>query len=287
MLEINSTNMIDFYKETRWSKKKNVFVTADTEETYTKMQGRMDGLEPEQLTDEAAATVFREDGTVIRCVKWVWIACFTIDEFHRTFRISEKTNPRVPWALCNVLDLSWSSKKHLLSSSEDKTVRLWQVGCSRCLRVVGVIVGLHTGALPINDHRFTYPLLRIVLHMFSDNLEVIVSSKHHIPKSHTQVTTDVTGAITAAPSPEEIWGKVCCCERGRTYDLVRFIVEGGTEPPRQDNLHTTPPQQNVPPLGAPRRNKSSTPARSCQSHHRLKAMTMMITRERACPQTLF
>ncbi|RWR85109.1 hypothetical protein CKAN_01395500 [Cinnamomum micranthum f. kanehirae] len=56
----NSTNMIDFYKETRWSKKKNAFVTADTEETYKKMQGRMDGLEPEQRTDEAAATVFRE-----------------------------------------------------------------------------------------------------------------------------------------------------------------------------------------------------------------------------------
>lgn len=35
-------------------------MTADTEETYKKMQGRMDGLEPEQRTDEAAATVFRE-----------------------------------------------------------------------------------------------------------------------------------------------------------------------------------------------------------------------------------
>ncbi|PON73587.1 Coatomer beta subunit [Parasponia andersonii] len=34
-----------------------------------------------------------------------------------------------------VLDLSWSSKGFLLSSSIDKTVRLWQVGCDRCLRV--------------------------------------------------------------------------------------------------------------------------------------------------------
>ncbi|KAL5551544.1 hypothetical protein UlMin_001720 [Ulmus minor] len=34
-----------------------------------------------------------------------------------------------------VLDLSWSSKGFLLSSSVDKTVRLWQVGYDRCLRV--------------------------------------------------------------------------------------------------------------------------------------------------------
>ncbi|KAK4802503.1 hypothetical protein SAY86_000706 [Trapa natans] len=34
-----------------------------------------------------------------------------------------------------VLDLSWSKNGYLLSSSTDKTVRLWQVGFSRCLRV--------------------------------------------------------------------------------------------------------------------------------------------------------
>ncbi|KAK4796676.1 hypothetical protein SAY86_029002 [Trapa natans] len=34
-----------------------------------------------------------------------------------------------------VLDLSWSKKGYLLSSSTDKTVRLWQVGCDKCLRV--------------------------------------------------------------------------------------------------------------------------------------------------------
>ncbi|EXC52360.1 WD repeat-containing protein 44 [Morus notabilis] len=34
-----------------------------------------------------------------------------------------------------VLDLSWSSKGFLLSSSIDQTVRLWQVGSDRCLRV--------------------------------------------------------------------------------------------------------------------------------------------------------
>ncbi|XP_062074664.1 uncharacterized protein LOC133778676 [Humulus lupulus] len=35
----------------------------------------------------------------------------------------------------DILDLSWSSQGFLLSSSTDKTVRLWQLGCNRCLRV--------------------------------------------------------------------------------------------------------------------------------------------------------
>lgn len=35
----------------------------------------------------------------------------------------------------SVLDLSWSKNKCLLSSSTDKTVRLWRVGCNSCLKV--------------------------------------------------------------------------------------------------------------------------------------------------------
>ncbi|XP_031254010.1 uncharacterized protein LOC116111974 [Pistacia vera] len=34
-----------------------------------------------------------------------------------------------------VLDLSWSRNKYLLSSSVDKTVLLWQLGCDQCLKV--------------------------------------------------------------------------------------------------------------------------------------------------------
>ncbi|RWR73040.1 2-deoxy-glucose resistant protein 2 [Cinnamomum micranthum f. kanehirae] len=77
-----------------------------------------------------------QDGTVISLREVGLDRLFTIDEFHRTFRISEKPIHEFHGHCGNVLDLSWSSKKHLLSSSEDKTVRLWQVGCSRCLRVV-------------------------------------------------------------------------------------------------------------------------------------------------------
>ncbi|CAL1366423.1 unnamed protein product [Linum trigynum] len=35
----------------------------------------------------------------------------------------------------DILDLSWSYDNHLLSASVDKTVRLWQVGCNRCLAI--------------------------------------------------------------------------------------------------------------------------------------------------------
>lgn len=56
----NCENMVEFYKTTRWSKKKNMFETESAEETYKRMQSRLDVLELEQHTDEAASTVFRE-----------------------------------------------------------------------------------------------------------------------------------------------------------------------------------------------------------------------------------
>ncbi|XP_035540948.1 uncharacterized protein LOC108989616 [Juglans regia] len=55
-----NANLVEFYKETRWSKKNGRFVTPAAEDTYKEMVGKMDGLEPEQRTDEAAASVFRE-----------------------------------------------------------------------------------------------------------------------------------------------------------------------------------------------------------------------------------
>ncbi|KAL3570527.1 hypothetical protein D5086_027776 [Populus alba] len=53
----------------------------------------------------------------------------------KVFRILEKPLHEFHGHSRDVLDLSWSKNNHLLSASEDKTVRLWQVGCDCCLRV--------------------------------------------------------------------------------------------------------------------------------------------------------
>ncbi|EEF43412.1 2-deoxy-glucose resistant protein 2 [Ricinus communis] len=53
----------------------------------------------------------------------------------KVFRVLEKPLHEFHGHSGEVLDLSWSKKRFLLSSSVDKTVRLWQVGCDRCLRV--------------------------------------------------------------------------------------------------------------------------------------------------------
>ncbi|KAK8692797.1 hypothetical protein V6N13_070404 [Hibiscus sabdariffa] len=53
----------------------------------------------------------------------------------KIFRISEKPVHEFQGHSGEILALSWSKKGFLLSSSVDKTVRLWQVGFDRCLRV--------------------------------------------------------------------------------------------------------------------------------------------------------
>ncbi|XP_035545549.1 uncharacterized protein LOC118348288 [Juglans regia] len=60
--EKRATNatLVEFYKETHWSKKNDKFVTPATEDTYKKMVDKLDDLDPEQRTSQAAASVFRE-----------------------------------------------------------------------------------------------------------------------------------------------------------------------------------------------------------------------------------
>ncbi|KAJ7952187.1 putative WD-repeat protein [Quillaja saponaria] len=53
----------------------------------------------------------------------------------KIFRILESPLHEFHGHSGEVLDFSWSKKGFLLSSSIDKTVRLWQVGTDRCLRV--------------------------------------------------------------------------------------------------------------------------------------------------------
>uniref|UniRef100_A0A5B7AI15 Uncharacterized protein n=1 Tax=Davidia involucrata TaxID=16924 RepID=A0A5B7AI15_DAVIN len=53
----------------------------------------------------------------------------------KVFRIEESPLHEFHGHTSDVLDLAWSKSNYLLSSSEDKTVRLWQVGCDECLSV--------------------------------------------------------------------------------------------------------------------------------------------------------
>ncbi|XP_042952050.1 uncharacterized protein LOC122289163 [Carya illinoinensis] len=54
------TNLVDFYKESRWSWKKGKFVTEVNEDLYKQMVEKLNSMEPEARTKEAAAIVFRE-----------------------------------------------------------------------------------------------------------------------------------------------------------------------------------------------------------------------------------
>lgn len=51
------------------------------------------------------------------------------------FWISESPLHEFHGHTSDVLELAWSSSNKLLSSSKDNTVRLWKVGCDRCLNV--------------------------------------------------------------------------------------------------------------------------------------------------------
>lgn len=53
----------------------------------------------------------------------------------KVFRILEKPVHEFHGHNGEVLDLSWSSDNHLLSSSVDETVRLWRVGSDQCVKV--------------------------------------------------------------------------------------------------------------------------------------------------------
>ncbi|KAG5533897.1 hypothetical protein RHGRI_027931 [Rhododendron griersonianum] len=53
----------------------------------------------------------------------------------KVFRILEKPLHQLHGHSNEILDLSWSKNNCLLSSSVDKTVRLWKVGCEHCLKV--------------------------------------------------------------------------------------------------------------------------------------------------------
>ncbi|KAJ0041324.1 hypothetical protein Pint_27190 [Pistacia integerrima] len=54
---------------------------------------------------------------------------------NKIFQIEESPLQEFHGHTSDVLDLAWSDSNYLLSCSMDKTVRLWQVGCDKCLGV--------------------------------------------------------------------------------------------------------------------------------------------------------
>ncbi|KAH0457077.1 hypothetical protein IEQ34_014984 [Dendrobium chrysotoxum] len=60
-------------------------------------------------------------------------ACVVIPQ--DIFQISEKPLYEFHGHNGDVLDIAWAKDLHLLSSSVDKTVRLWKLGCDRCVKV--------------------------------------------------------------------------------------------------------------------------------------------------------
>ncbi|XP_042991353.1 uncharacterized protein LOC122318221 [Carya illinoinensis] len=56
----SANNLVNFYKETHWSKKKGTFVTPMTETYYNTMCEKLYEIQPEECTDEAAKTIFRD-----------------------------------------------------------------------------------------------------------------------------------------------------------------------------------------------------------------------------------
>ncbi|PON82227.1 Coatomer beta subunit [Trema orientale] len=53
----------------------------------------------------------------------------------KIFRIDESPLQEFYGHSSDILDLAWSSSNCIISSSKDKTVRLWQLGCKGCLNV--------------------------------------------------------------------------------------------------------------------------------------------------------
>ncbi|KAG8081953.1 hypothetical protein GUJ93_ZPchr0014g47395 [Zizania palustris] len=51
----------------------------------------------------------------------------------KVFHISETPSHEFQGHTDDILDVAWSMSDHLLTSSKDKTVRLWKVGCDGCL----------------------------------------------------------------------------------------------------------------------------------------------------------
>ncbi|XP_043722765.1 uncharacterized WD repeat-containing protein all2124-like [Telopea speciosissima] len=87
------------------------------------------------VTDEGSSKFLNKvnGGKLIMGRKNLNLASIVIPK--KVFKVEESPVQEFHGHVGHVLDLSWSKSNFLLSSSEDKTVRLWKVGSDECLNV--------------------------------------------------------------------------------------------------------------------------------------------------------
>ncbi|KAL6225407.1 hypothetical protein ACLB2K_004257 [Fragaria x ananassa] len=87
-----------------------------------------------RVTADASCNYLMAQGNLDSKLKKIKSGCRVIFP-DNSFRIEESPLQEFLGHTSDVLDLAWSNSNCLISSSMDKTVRLWEVGCSRCLNV--------------------------------------------------------------------------------------------------------------------------------------------------------
>ncbi|KAL5747711.1 hypothetical protein ACOSP7_024725 [Xanthoceras sorbifolium] len=121
----------------------------------------------------------------------------------KVFRLLEKPLHEFRGHSHEVLDLSWSKNGFLLSSSVDMTVRLWQVGCNRCLRVFSHNNYVTSVAFnPVDDNYFIsgsidgkvriWEVLRCQVVDYTDIREIVTAACYH-PDGKGGIVGTMTG----------------------------------------------------------------------------------------------
>ncbi|XAR68366.1 hypothetical protein NMG60_11003466 [Bertholletia excelsa] len=116
------------------------------------------------------------------------------------FTLSEKPFCSFQGHFCDVLDLSWSKSQHLLSSSMDKTVRLWHLSSKSCLKIFK-----HSDYVtciqfnPVDDRYFISGSLDAKVRIWSiPNCQVVDWSDLHEMVTAACYTPDGQGALVGS-----------------------------------------------------------------------------------------
>lgn len=116
------------------------------------------------------------------------------------FALSEKPVCSFRGHLVDVLDLSWSKSQYLLSSSMDKTVKLWHIGSSSCLKTFShsdYVTCIHFN--PIDDRYFISGSIDAKVRIWSiPDRQVVDWSDLHEMVTAASYTPDGQGALVGS-----------------------------------------------------------------------------------------